>query len=223
MRRRRDRGRTRWLAAAAGAATLALIAAEVAHVWRRGRAPRPASARDFVHGGEIAARETVAVLRAGYRSRSADETAVLNLFLAFGITFGIARAVTHSIRRGAGPFGNVRIGRRHIHHFVPGIALALGAGGSSIAFRSQRVDPWLAVPFGAGAALIIDETALLIELEDVYWSDKGVLSIDVAFGATSLLAVLALVVRLLRRGETLALPGAHRRDANTTHDGENTG
>jgi hypothetical protein len=208
MKRRRDRARTRWLAASAAATTLALAAAEVAHVWRRGRAPRPASARDLVRGSEIAARETADVLRAGYRSSSADETAVLNLFLAFGMTFAAARGVTHAIRRGSGPFGNVRIGRRHIHHFVPGIALALGAGGASIAFRSQAVDPWLALPFGAGAALIIDETALLIELEDVYWSDQGVLSIDVAFGATSALAVLALVLRLLRRGEALVLPGA---------------
>jgi hypothetical protein len=205
MARRRDRARTRRLALAAGAATLALAATEVAHVWRRGEAPTPASARDLVRGGEIAARETVEVVRAGYRSGSADEAALLNLFLSFGLTFAAARAVTHAIRRGAGPFRNVRVGRRHIHHFVPGIALALGAGGTSIAVRSHAVDPWLAVPFGAGSALIIDETALLIELEDVYWSDQGVFSIDVAFGATSLLALLALGARLVRRGERVVL------------------
>lgn len=118
--------------------------------------------------------------------------------------------MTHSIRRRKGPFRNVRIGRRHIHHFVPGIALALGAGGTSIAVRSHALDPWLAVPFGAGAALIIDETALLIELEDVYWSDNGVLSMDVGFGAATALAILALVVRLLRRGEALVLYGSSR-------------
>jgi hypothetical protein len=205
MKRGRDRTRTRRLAMMAGAATLALAVAEFAHVWRRGRAPRPASARELVRGGGMAARETVDVLRAGYRSGSADETAVLNLFLAFGLTFGAARAVTHSIRRGTGPLRNIRIGRRHIHHFVPGIALALGAGGASIALRSEKIDPWLALPFGTGAALIVDESALLIELEDVYWSEKGVLSIDVAFGATSILALLALVIRLVRRGEGLIL------------------
>ena len=104
MKRRRDR--TRRLGVLAGAATLALVAAEVTHVWRRGQAPRPSSAREFVRGGEVAARETVDVLRAGYRSGSADETAVLNLFLSFGLTFAAARAVTHAIRRGAGPFRN---------------------------------------------------------------------------------------------------------------------
>lgn len=184
--RRRTRRRTKRLAIAAGAATAALVVAEAAHLLRR--------------------REPVAVLRAGYRSGSADETALLNLFLSFGVTFAVARGVTHSIRRGAGPFRNVRIGRRHIHHFVPGIALALGSGGTSIALRSAVVDPWLAVPFGAGAALIIDETALLVELEDVYWHEKGTLSVDVAFGAASLLAILALIVRLIRRGEALVPP-----------------
>jgi hypothetical protein len=200
-----ERRRTRGLALAAGTATAALVAAEVAHVWRRRRSGGGGAA-ELVRDGASAARDTVDVVRAGYRSGSADETALLNLFLAFGTTFAVARAVTHSIRLGAGPFCNVRIGRRHIHHFVPGIALALGSGGASIALRSAAVDPWLAIPFGAGAALIVDETALLVELEDVYWSDRGALSVDVAFGATSLLAVLALVVRLLRRGEALVLP-----------------
>jgi hypothetical protein len=95
----------------------------------------------------------------------------------------------------------VEIGRRHIHHFVPGILLALLTGGASIGLRHERLDEWLALPFGAGAALILDETALLIELNDVYWSDKGVLSIDAGLGATSLLASLALVARLVRRGQ----------------------
>jgi hypothetical protein len=204
--RGRQRHRTRRLAALAGTAVVALAAAEVAHVWRRGSAPPPDSARALVRGGGIAAREAAQALGAGYRDASADESATLNLFLSFGLAFAAARAVTHSIRRGAGPFRNVRIGRRHIHHFLPGIALTLGAGGASIALRSPAVDPWLAVPFGAGAALIVDETALLIELEDVYWSDRGVVSIDVGFGAMTLLAVLALAARALRRGEALVLP-----------------
>jgi hypothetical protein len=210
MDRRRRRAarpsRTRPLAAATGIATAALIAAEVLHVWRRGRAPVPARPREVLHGGRIAARDTIDVLRAGYRAGSANETAVLNLFVAVGTTFALARAVTHSIRRGLGPLRNVRIGRRHIHHFVPGILLALLSGGLSIGLRHEQLDHWLALPFGAGAALIIDETALLIELSDVYWSKEGVLSIDVGLGATTTLACLALLVRIARRGEALVLP-----------------
>ena len=77
--------------------------------------------------------------------------------------------------------------------------------GARMEFMYDKVHPWLALPFGTGAALIVDETALLIELEDVYWSDKGGLSVDVAFGATTLLALLALVSRLVRRGEAQVL------------------
>jgi len=198
LRRPRTR-RTRSLGAAACAATAALVAVEVRRVRRRGRAATPSHER--VRGGRIAAREKVEVVRAGYRAGSANETAVLNLFVAFGTTFAVARAVTHSIRRGAGPWRNIEIGRRHIHHFVPGIALALLSGGLSIGLRHEQVDHWLALPFGAGAALIVDETALLVELNDVYWSDKGVLSIDVSFGTITGLACLTLLVRLIRRGE----------------------
>jgi hypothetical protein len=204
-RRRARRLRTRSLAATAGTATAALVAAEVLHVWRHGHAPTPSRPRELLRGGRLAARETVDVVRAGYRGGSANETAVLNLFLSFGTTFAVARAITHSIRRGAGPLRNVRIGRRHIHHFVPGILLALVSGGTSISLRHEHLDQWLAFPFGAGAALIVDETALLIELHDVYWSDKGVLSIDVGLGAISALASLALLVRMARRGEALVL------------------
>jgi|SRR5215208_164767 len=187
-RSRRRRPRTRALAAAAGLASAGLVAAEGVHLWRRGHTPR----------------QEIQRLRAGYEAGTADETAVLNLFLSFGVTFGIARTVTHSIRRGIGPLHNVHIGRRHIHHFVPGIGLCLLAGGSSISVRREGLDPWLAVPFGAGAALILDETALLIELQDVYWSDQGVLSIEVGLGGVTALACLALLVRAARRGSLLA-------------------
>jgi hypothetical protein len=84
--------------------------------------------------------------------------------------------------------------------------LALIAAGLSIALHHEQLDHWLALPFGAGAALIADETALLIELKDVYWSDQGVLSIDVSPGTFTTLACLTLLVRLVRRGEATVLP-----------------
>ncbi len=204
-RRRAPRLRTRTLAVSAGTATTALVVVEVLRIWRRGHAPTPSDAHGLVRGGGIAARETVEVMRAGFRTGSANETAVLNLFLSFGSAFAVARAVTHSIRGGAGPLRNIEIGRRHIHHFVPGIVLVVLSGGVSIGMRRERLDPWLALPFGAGAALIVDETALLVELSDVYWSEKGILSVDVGLGATSALACLALLVRMVRRGEALVL------------------
>jgi len=64
----------------------------------------------------------------------------------------------------------------------------------------------MAIPFGAGAALVLDEAALLLELEDVYWSERGVLSLQLSFAAIAGLAALALALRLLRRGEASVLP-----------------
>jgi hypothetical protein len=208
LRRRRKRhgARTRGLAAAAATTTVAVIGAEAVHLWRRRRA-RSAPDHDGSPDATVVAREAIDVVVAGHRASTTNETAVLHLFLSFGTTFAVARAVTHSIRRGIGPARNVRIGERHIHHFVPGILLALLSGGLSIGLRHEPSDAWLAVPFGVGSALIIDETALLIELSDVYWSDRGVLSIDVGLGATTALACLVLLVRVVRRGERVVHAG----------------
>jgi hypothetical protein len=179
-------------------------AVEFGRVWRRGSAPLPAEADHLLDAASTATLETLAVVREGYRAASTRENAVFNLLLSFSATFGITRASTALIRsgKGYGVFRNLTIADRRVHHFVPGIALALGAGGTSIAVRRKQLDRWLALPFGAGAALILDEAALLLELDDVYWTERGVLSLQVSFGAISLLAAIALGVRLLRRGET---------------------
>ena len=47
-----------------------------------------------------------------------------------------------------GPFRNVRVGRRHIHHFVPGIVHRVRVGTGAIVTRDERLEPRLAVPFG---------------------------------------------------------------------------
>ena len=52
---------------------------------------------------------------------------------------------------------------------------------------------------------MLDEAAVLLQLEDVYWSEEGVLSVQLSFAALAVLASLALVVRLLRRGESTVL------------------
>lgn len=176
--------RTRALALAAGGASCALLGAEVIAVTRRS-----------------STRDALTALRQGYRAGSANESALLILFVTFAGTLGGTRAVTHMIREGVGPFGNVSVGSRHIHHFVPGIVVGLLAGGGSIVLRHEQLDQWLAAPFGAGAALVLDESALLLSLEDVYWTEEGVLSVQIGLGALAALAVLALGARMLRRGE----------------------
>jgi hypothetical protein len=182
--RRRSLTRVRWLGALAGAVSGAALGAELAHVVR-GETPRAA----------------VEVLREGYRAGPANEGSLLNLFLAFGTTFAGARGVTTMIRSGRGPLRNVQVGHRHIHHFVPGILICLLTGSASIALRHEELDQWLAVPFGAGAALVLDEAALLLELEDVYWSDEGLLSVEIGLATVALLGSLAMLIRMARRGE----------------------
>jgi hypothetical protein len=209
MRRKQHRGltldrRTQVMGAVALGGAVGAGAVELARVWRRGSAPLPAEADDLLEAAGTATLETIAVVREGYRVTSTRENAVFNLLASFTLTFGITRASTALIRsgKGYGVFRNLTIADRRVHHFVPGIVIALAAGGTTNSVRPKARDRWLALPFGAGAALILDEAALLLELDDVYWTEKGVLSLQVSFGAISLLAAVALALRLLRRGET---------------------
>jgi len=197
------------LGAVALATTGAVAAGEVARVWRRGSAPLPAETDDLVGAATEAVAETAEVALAGYQLGSKRENALLNLLLSFTVTFGCARVSTLMIRRRGrfGPLRNWRMGGRHIHHFVPGIALAFLAGGASIIARGETLDPWLALPFGVGAALTLDESALLLELDDVYWTERGIVSVHVTLGTLALLSTIALGLRVLRRGEQQVLDG----------------
>jgi hypothetical protein len=187
------------------------VASEVSRVWRRGSAPLPSEAPSLLLAAEEAVAETAQVARAGYREVSARENAMFNLLTSFVGTFMAARVITHVLRDRArvGPFRNVRVGRRHIHHFVPGIVIAFGAGAGAILSRDERVESKLAVPFGVGMGLTLDESALLLELEDVYWTREGLLSVQITLAVTALLASVALGLRFLRRGEQAVLePGS---------------
>ncbi|MGY1739512.1 MULTISPECIES: hypothetical protein [unclassified Blastococcus] len=98
---------------------------------------------------------------------------------AFLTTFLVTRFVTHAIRSGRGPFRDASVGGVHLHHEVYGIFLLLGAGTAEFAYRPDG--PWggvLAVLFGVGAALTLDEFALWLHLADVYWSREGRSSVD---------------------------------------------
>jgi len=213
-RQRLDRA-TLGLGVAALAATGAAAAGEVAHIWRRGSAPLPTETDHVLAAVGEAAKETVEVTVEGYRAAPVREAALLNMLLSFVLTFGFARLSTTTIhRRGRfGPFRDVHVGGRHVHHFVPGIGLAFLSGGAAIATRGKEIDRWLAVPFGAGAALTLDEAALLLQLEDVYWTEEGVLSIQVTLATASLLGTIATARRLLRRGELAVLESDTADDA----------
>jgi hypothetical protein len=59
----------------------------------------------------------------------------------------------------------------------------------------------VALPFGIGVALVLDESALLIELDDVYWTEEGLLSVQIVFASMAMLSALAYMIRMLRQTE----------------------
>lgn len=99
--------------------------------------------------------------------------------VAFLLTFVVTRVITRLIRAGKGPFKNVSAGGVHVHHVVPGIICVLIGGLLEIAGSSRG--PWVdigAVLFGVGAALVLDEFAMILHLDDVYWKEEGRKSAD---------------------------------------------
>jgi hypothetical protein len=101
-------------------------------------------------------------------------------FVAFLVTFGFIRTSAHLIRAQVSWWpGNVEVGGTHIHHLVWGILLLLVAGYVGVVIAPPS--PWheiFTVLLGVGTGLTLDEFALWLNLEDVYWSEQGRRSID---------------------------------------------
>jgi hypothetical protein len=137
-------------------------------------------------------------LRGLYEKHFGDRRKERQLFAtgAFFVTFAGVRGITHAIRAERGPFRNITPGGHHIHHLAFGISGLLTIGflwmleiGIKEDRRSSRVT---AAAYGSGAALTLDEFALWLNLEDVYWAKQGRESIDavVLFGSLLTLSVL---------------------------------
>lgn len=104
---------------------------------------------------------------------------LLVLFVSLFFSFLAVRIIVRMIRAGRGPFRNVQPGGMHIHHVVPGMFLMIigGVGGFS-----ANEHPWAEIfagVFGVGTALVLDEFALVLHLDDVYWDEEGRSSVDV--------------------------------------------
>ena len=127
-------------------------------------------------------------LRSAYYSElDPGRRGALLSWLAFTATFGAVRGVTYSIRAGRGPFRNLSLGGEHVHHYLWGIALLTGVG--AVAVRGEdrhRRHPLVAISYGSGLALIVDEFALLLDLKDVYWARQGRISVDLGVGGSAL-------------------------------------
>jgi hypothetical protein len=198
------------LGALATATVATVLVVELRRVWRRGSAP---ALRDTGHpllAAEEAVAETAQVARAGYREAPTRENSMFNMLTSFAATFILVRTITYTLRTrpNFGPFRNLRLGRRHIHHYVPGIVIAFASGAGAILTRDEQLEPWLAVPFGVGMGLTLDESALLLDLEDVYWSREGLLSVQITLAVMAMLGALALALRFLWRGEQAVLEPA---------------
>jgi hypothetical protein len=201
------------LAAAAAATAGTVVAGELLRLARRRvqaveADPEIESPSGVLEAAEVAivstgqaTQDTVSVAIEGFRATPRHETVLFNLLSGFLGSLAFVRLSTHGMRAGWWPFGEVELGGRHIHHFVPGILIAFGAGAAALFTENEKLEETLAVPFGVGLGLTLDEAALLLDLRDVYWTPEGVLSVQLSLGAAALMGGTMLALRMLRRGE----------------------
>jgi hypothetical protein len=207
---RRAKARTRFGWAHSERATLGLAAVALGGVGAvfAGQYGRMLQRRSHLDDGEnlvevapVAALDTVGVAVSGYAEAPRAETVLFNLLGGFLGSFALVRLSTLGIRDGWGPFRNVSLAGRHIHHFVPGIVIGFASGTTALLTDDELLEERLAVTTGIGMGLTFDEAALLLDLRDVYWTREGLLSVQLSFGATAILSIAILTMRILRRGE----------------------
>jgi hypothetical protein len=146
------------------------------------------------------------------RRGSTPERAGLSILATCAVTMFSARAVNYARERRR-PLPAVRsLARRasslprkgdvRVHHFLPGTAMALAAGGAAILTRTEGHEMRFGVPFGVGVGLTLDELALLVDADNAYWkSERLALAGAVATGATA--AGIALHMGLESRGSPI--------------------
>ncbi|HEX5144674.1 MAG TPA: hypothetical protein VFW21_12480 [Mycobacterium sp.] len=124
--------------------------------------------------------------------------------VAFILTFFVTRTIVRYIRaqaQSAAPRKwwqprNISTGGEaatHIHHMVIGVVLILLSGLTMVTLAvdgSVEAFTAAAVVFGIGAALVLDEFALILHLEDVYWAQDGQTSVDAVFAAVAVAGLL---------------------------------
>jgi len=128
---------------------------------------------------------------------------LLCCLIAFILTFFVTRTFVRLIRRRA-TIGrpprwweprNIHIGSKHIHHVVVGVLLVMVSGVTMVALSVTGHEPEFtagAIVFGIGAALVLDEYALILHLSDVYWEEDGRTSVDAVFAAVAVGGLLVL-------------------------------
>ncbi len=113
-------------------------------------------------------------------------------FFAFVVTFLVTRLITRMIRSGRGPFGdNVSASGLHIHHAVPGVIILVF--GAFLAVGAAGATGWAelaGVLVGIGTSLVLDEFALILRLDDVYWAEEGRISVEMVGLTVALLGLI---------------------------------
>ncbi|MDT5248613.1 MAG: hypothetical protein QOJ28_1247 [Mycobacterium sp.] len=128
---------------------------------------------------------------------------LLCCLIAFILTFFVTRTIVRYIRANAGSDAprkwwqprNIGHGGVHIHHVVIGVILVMLSGVTMVTLAVNGGVPEFTVAatfFGIGAALVLDEFALILHLQDVYWSEDGRTSVDAVFAAVAIAGLLVL-------------------------------
>jgi hypothetical protein len=126
---------------------------------------------------------------------------LLCCLVAFILTFFVTRTFVRMIRhrKNAGRAAkwwqprNIYIGSTHIHHVAFGVVMVMISGITMVTISVGGQEPQYtlaATLFGIGAALVLDEFALILHLSDVYWSEDGRTSVDAVFAAVAVAALL---------------------------------
>ncbi len=148
-------------------------------------------------------------LTGNFLGSSGDRAGFL-LLAGMLVSFGFIRMSTRLMRSPKVSWwpGSVKTGGVHIHHLVFGIVLLMLAGFLDFAFRPDS--PWLeilAAGFGVGAGLTLDEFALWLHLEDVYWAEEGRRSVDAVIAATIIAGAIVLGVAPVGEGDAGSVAG----------------
>jgi ABC-type multidrug transport system fused ATPase/permease subunit len=132
-----------------------------------------------------------------------DRLPLVCCLVAFILTFFVTRTIVRYIRHNAGSDAprkwwqprNISAGGSglHIHHVVIGVILVMISGLSMVTLAVNGGVPEFtvaAIGFGIGAALVLDEFALILHLSDVYWAEDGRTSVDAVFAAVAVAGLL---------------------------------
>jgi ABC-type multidrug transport system fused ATPase/permease subunit len=126
---------------------------------------------------------------------------LIAFLLTFLVTRTIVRYIRHNADRTTPPKWwqprNISVsdgaGGMHIHHVVVGVILVMISGVTMVTLAVDGGVPEFtaaAIFFGIGAALVLDEFALILHLQDVYWSEDGMTSVDAVFAAVAVAGLL---------------------------------